>query len=233
MATIDITTALAIPGLEPTLTKDDLKECTIIYIITKHRQLGKFSFHLVHRHEPITGDAIRLESSLGILNGKWNKTVLIDSINLGNIHGVVFKFFSAENRFVPYEFAQGPSPIRSGDVDGVFLQEFTSYLIGHNLANILALDIVHSGPDGQADECTADIGVDRLGTVILPKTAVNAREFLPTGWPGLLQPDDSNPPAGQAWANKVDEFHKVFINKPIGTARELVDELVSPGCAYA
>ncbi|EFY87016.1 hypothetical protein MAC_06914 [Metarhizium acridum CQMa 102] len=109
MATIDIATALTIPGLEPTLTKDDLKECTII-----------------------TGD-------------RWT---------------------------------------------------------------------------------SLDIEVDRSGTVILPKSAVNAREFLPTGWPGLLQPDDSNPPAGQAWANKVDEFHKVFINKPIGTARELVDELV-------
>ncbi|KAG8420783.1 hypothetical protein J3458_002711 [Metarhizium acridum] len=114
----------------------------LVQIIIKHGQLGKFSFHLVHQHEPITGDAIRLESSLGILNGKWNKAVLIDSINLGNIHGVVFKFFSAENRFVPCEFAQGPSPNRSGDVDGVFLQEFTSYLTGHNLANILALEIV-------------------------------------------------------------------------------------------
>ena len=45
----------------------------------------------------------------------------------------------------------------------------------------------------------------------------------------MFPPGDSEPPKGQTWAKKVDESHKVFINKPIRAAADLVDELVCQG----
>lgn len=33
---------------------------------------------------------IRLESNLRVLAGKWNKPILIDSLDLGNVHGTIF-----------------------------------------------------------------------------------------------------------------------------------------------
>lgn len=247
MATADVITAIPIPGLHRPLTKDDMKESITTYnglpriqsemyvdmvhvkelveIIARQGQLGKFSFHLVHRHDLIANDMVRLESDLGVVPGKWNKATPIDSLDLSNIHGVVFKFVPEQNRLIPFEFSEGQSPVSVGDVDDKFIKEFTDYLIRNNLPDTFALEIVHPA-EGGPHECTAEVEVDKFGTIVLPKSMVNAKDFLPTGWPGPLQASDSEPPAGQSWAKKVDESHKVFINKPIGNAGELVHELV-------
>lgn len=201
----------------------------LVAIITRHGQLGKFSFHLVHRHDPIPNDTIRLESGFGIVPGKWNKPTAVDFVDLSDIHAVIFKFAPTQNQLVPFEFGQGPSPITPGGVDDEFVLEFTRYLAKNDLTDVFALEVVHPTEGGKPNECTAEVEVDKLGTVVLPKSLVNAKEFLPTGWPGPLQHGDSDPPAGQSWAKKVDESHKVFINKPIGTAGELVRELVRQG----
>ncbi|RSL83550.1 hypothetical protein CDV31_016820 [Fusarium ambrosium] len=251
MATGDVITAVPIPGLQRPFTKCDMKESTAMYnglpriqaemhvgmdrikelveIIARHDQLGRFSFHLVHRHDHIANDTVRLESDLGVVPGKWNKATSIDSLDLQGIHGVVFKFIPKQNRLVPFEFAEGPSPISASDVNDKFVQEFTGYLIENNLTDTFALEVVHPAEVGQPNECTAEVEVDTFGTVVLPKSMVNAKEFLPTGWPGILQSGESEPPPGQTWAKKVDESHKVFINKPVGAAGELVDELVRQG----
>ncbi|KAK7413646.1 hypothetical protein QQX98_007471 [Neonectria punicea] len=206
---------------------DHVKE--LVNIIARHHQLGRFSFHLLHRHDPIANDTVRLETDLGVMHGKWNKATSIDSLDLRSIHGVVFMFIPQQNRLVPFEFGEGPSPVSASDVNDKFVQEFTGYLNKNNLADMFALEVVHPAEGGQPNECTAEVEVDKLGTVVLPKSMVNAKEFLPTGWPGTLQPGDSQPPAGQSWAKKVDESHQVFINKSIGAAGELVDELVRQG----
>lgn len=201
----------------------------LVKIIARHGQFGRFSFHLVHRHDSIADDTVRLESDLGVMPGKWNKATSIDSLDLRDIHGVVFKFTPEQNRLVPFEFAEGLSPISTNDVYDEFVREFLDYLIENGLADTFALEVVHPTKAGQPNECTAEIEVDKFGTVVLPRSMVNATEFLPTGWPGALQPDESDPPPGQSWAKKVDQSHKVFINKSIGTAGELVDGLVRQG----
>lgn len=61
---------------------------------------------------------------------------------------------------------------------------------------------------------------------MLPKYMVNAKEFLPTGWPGPLQPGDSDPRRAKRGPRRLTNIRQVFINQPIGTAGELVDELV-------
>lgn len=51
-----------------------------------------------------------------------------------------------------------------------------------------AFEVVHPTKGGKPNECTAEVEVDKLGTVVLPKPLVNAKESLPTGWPDPLQP---------------------------------------------
>jgi hypothetical protein len=200
-------------------------------IIVRHGQVGRFGFHLVHRHDPIANDTIRLESDLGVIPGKWNKPTLIDSLDLGNVHGIIFKFDPEQAQLLPMEFGHGPPPITVADVPTEFVSEFAAYLAKNSLANVFALEVVH--PVEGSRQCTAEIEVDGLGTIVLPKSMVHAKGFLPTGWPDHHQPSDGDPPAGQTWAKKVDESHKVFINKDIGTAGELVDELTLMGVIVA
>lgn len=244
---------IMIPGLHQPFTKADVKEATTRYnnlprihpemdvdlnhvkelvnIIVQHNQVGIFGFHLVHRHDPIANGTIRLESDLGVIPGKWNKPTLIDSLDLSNMHGNIFQFDPEQAQLLPIEFGDGPPPITAADIPTEFISDFTAYLAKNSLTNIFALEIVH--PVDGSRQCTAEIEVDGLGTVVLPKSMVRAKGFLPTGWPGQHQPSDGDPPAGQSWAKKVDESHKVFINKDIGTAGELVDELTLMGVIAA
>jgi hypothetical protein len=164
----------------------------LVEIITRHGQLGKFSVHTAHQHDPIPKDTVRLESDFRVMPGKWNKATSIDSLDLSNIHPVVFKFFPEKNRYVAFEFGEGPSPVSASDVDDKFIQEFTGYLTKNNLTEMLVLEVVHPAEGGQPNECTAEVEVDKLGTVVLPKSMVNAKVFLPTGWASL-------PPPPPAW----------------------------------
>lgn len=205
----------------------------LLEIIVRHDQIGRFGVHLIHRHDRIANDSVRVESRIGLVPGKWNKAATIDSLDLTNIHGVVFKFVPDRNRFVPFEFCQGASPISARDVDNQFVQDFASYLTKNHLVDTFSLEFVDPADKGQPEECMAEIEVDNLGTVVLPRSAVNAKEFLPTGWPSAAVPplplNDSEPPPGQTWAKGVDESHKVFINKTIEGAADLVDELRHQG----
>ena len=79
---------------------------------------------------------------------------------------------------------------------GSFHSRLARGLTNENLSDLFALEVVHSAEGGGANECTADVEVDNLGTVVLLKSMVDAQEFLPTGWPGPLQPGDSEPPEG-------------------------------------
>lgn len=90
----------------------------LVDTIDDHDLWNKIGIHLVHWHDPIPRGKIKLEMKLETLPGKWIKPVAIDSLNLDNTRGVVFKFFPNQMCRVPYEFDEGPSPASKGDVDG-------------------------------------------------------------------------------------------------------------------
>ena len=138
----------------------------------------------------------------------------------------LFKFVPEQNRLVPFGFGTGPSPVSSSCVVDKYVKEFTDYLIKNNLSDMIALEVVHPIEGGQLGECTSEVEVDKLGTVVLPKSLVNAKDLLPTGWPGPLQPDDSESPPGRTWAKKVDNSYEVFIDRRIRNTGELVVEVV-------
>jgi len=71
-------------------------------IIAGYNQFGRFSFHLVHQYDPIANKTVGPESDLVVVSGKWNKATSIDSLNLCNILGAVFKFAPERNRLIPF-----------------------------------------------------------------------------------------------------------------------------------
>ena len=203
---------------------DDSHVKTLMNIIINHGQLGKFDLHLIHQHGSIENGIARLESDLQIVSGKWSKATSIDSLNLRNVHGVMFKFCSKPNQLILFEFSDGQSSVSANDVNENFVKAFTNYLNKNNLSDRLALQI------GQPNECIAEIEVESLagsfGIVVLPKAMVHADSFLSTGW---LENTLSEPPKGQSWAKKVDESHQIFINKKIEIKEKLVEELINRG----
>jgi hypothetical protein len=92
-------------------------------------------------------DPSKLEAVLKTVSGKWIKPVQLYSLNLNNIHGIVFKLDPKEKCLVPYEFTEGPISVsESSTVDNDFVDNlasfiniFINYIEKNNLTNIIGL----------------------------------------------------------------------------------------------
>lgn len=223
-------------------------------IISQHKMVGRFAAELLHKHEdtpagqvklevdintmpaelikPILAQVVnpsKLEAALKTVSGKWMKPVLLDSLDLNNIHGIFFKFDSKEKCLVPYEFARGPIFVSKrglGDNDFVdnlnnFINEFSTYVETNNLANTIGLQFLGAVEfDGQHTPSTAEFELGKKGTITLLTSILKDVELVPTSWPDPTwsstgKPTDAEPPAGQSWAKKVVngvETHAVFVS---------------------
>jgi len=255
MATVDVMTVMLIPGLHRPFTADDMTKSTITYnenpridadmnvdmihvkallgIVDRHDQHGKFGFHLVHRHDPIPDGTVRLESSLVVVPGKWNRATPTKSLDLNNMHPVVIKYFPGKEELIPYELAEGPSPVAMTAKVDAFVKDFTGYLAEHNLSEKFALEVVDPAKAGQPVGCNAELEVVDVGTVVLPVSMMVSKDFtIATGWPSLLQPADGegdDPPAGTYYLKTDHGTHKVIPKANSMTAEGLIAELVSQG----
>lgn len=185
---------------------------------------------------------MKLETKLTTKPGKWIKPVPIDSLDLNNIHPVVFKFvfeFVAGElclRLDSYEFGEGPSPVSVCDVDdNKCIEEVADYITRNNLADVIALEFLDSVKDArQPKESTAEVEVGKYGTVVLPKSMMIGGKLIPTGWPDTNQPydPDGEPHPGEHWNEAKSSTgvitHKVHVD-PVENERELLDELVRQG----
>jgi hypothetical protein len=208
------------------VSQDHIKN--ILALIAQCGLREKLGIHMLHKHESIPKGQVKLETKLETTAGKWIKPIPIDSLDLNNMHGVVFKFVAGEHRFVPYEFGEGPSPVSMSDVVNKCIEKFVDYITKNNLVDVIALEFLDSVKDGQPKECTAEVEVGN-GTVVLPKSIVNGSVFIPTGWPDTSQPGDPDgePDPGTHWAPvKVGtkETHRVFVDQ-IENETELLDKL--------
>ncbi|KAH8792179.1 hypothetical protein F5882DRAFT_376738 [Hyaloscypha sp. PMI_1271] len=221
-------------------------------IIGQHKMTGKFAAELLHKHEdtpagqvklevdintmpadlikPVLAEIVdpsKLEAALKTVSGKWMKPVQLNSLDLNNIHGIVFKLDPKEKCLVPYEFAEGPMFVsESGLVDNDFVNNlnnfvnnFVNYVEKNNLTNIIGLQFLGAIEiDGQHTPSTAEFELGEKGTITLPTSILKDVELVPTSWPDATwsgKPTDAEPPAGQSWAKKVVngvETHAVFVS---------------------
>jgi hypothetical protein len=221
--------------------QDHVKNLLAIFV--RHGLREKIGIHLLHKHDDISKDQVKLETKLKTKSGKWIKPVSIDSLDPNNIHPVVFKFvFSFVDgelrlRLDPYEFSEGPSPISVCDVDNNnCIEEVADYIMENNLADVIALQFLDSAKDAQhSKEPTVEVEVGKYGTVVLPMFMfmMNGGKLIPTGWPHTSRPYDpeGEPPPGEHWNEAKSSTgaltHKVhvdLIENEIGLLGELVHQ---------
>lgn len=212
----------------------------LLAIFTKHGLREKFGIHLLHKHDDIPKEQVKVETKLKTQPGKWTKPIPIDSLDLQNVHPVVLKFIlesvAGELRLHldPYEFGEGPSPVSLCDVnDNSCIKEVADYITKNNLVDAIALEFLDSVKDVQARESTAEVEVGKYGTILLPKSRINNGKLIPTSWPNISQPfdPDGQPDPGTHWVEaKVKDkvTHKVFVDQ-IKDETDLLDELAHQG----
>jgi hypothetical protein len=115
----------------------------------------------------------------------------------------------------------GMQPTIAARDDGKMLCKFINYINENNLTEQVVFQVGHFTAEGGPTVELEVVGPESVihGTVTRLASMVNVKEIVPTGYnvkQYMNQPTDADPPAGQTWAKKVDESHKVFINKPAG-----------------
>ncbi len=164
-----------------------------------------FGIHLVHRHDPLHDDTVRLEcDDPGIEGASWTRATPIKDVNLNDIHATTFKL--VQGNLVPVEFAMGPSPstVNTGvaqDILVAFLAKIASSLAEYDVGERLALEVtdvakrhargLHSGAEIEVH--WGNSSAAESFTVVLPLTvrACGFRKInplTPTGWDALSYP---------------------------------------------
>lgn len=175
-----------------------------------------------------------MEEKLGIMDGKWNRPIRFQDLDLSNMHATVFKF--VDGQVAAYEFAEGPSPLPLNVKTLVdhLTEEFSLYLENHGLSNRIALEYGDFQTNSERDLLT-EVDFDGVGTIALPQSRVNGGAKVVTSWivpPANHFPD--KPPPGQTWSPMVNESHKVFQNSlnsqlTVTTPEQVIEELLSQG----
>lgn len=78
--------------------------------------VGRLAIYLLHSHEPLKLDEVKLEKQLETVPGKWMRPIPATSLDRASIHGLAFKIKlkGSKNetlRLILYEFTKGPPPI--------------------------------------------------------------------------------------------------------------------------
>ncbi|KAJ4310439.1 hypothetical protein N0V84_010971 [Fusarium piperis] len=185
----------------------------LLTILSRYGLEKVFGFHLIHRHDEIGGDMVRIEASLKSEPGTWTKPVPIDHANLANIHGSLF-MLQRDGRLVAYEYREGqPEPFLSAD-NPPFFQELAEYILKNDLARLIALEVLdrrHLHHDSWAE-----YELEGGSTVVLAKPRTNRGNFArATGW--THNPDkalvDGDPQPGTHYENTTKGTHRVFVSK--------------------
>jgi hypothetical protein len=199
-------------------------------IIRRYELESTFQVHLIHRHDRIEQGLLRVESDLKTISGSWTKPIAIEHLNLHEIHGTVFMLLP-DKRFISYEFCEGPPPVSLANIDIRFLGELATYLLDHELTNLVGLEVRH----GKQAMGMVEFETNGGGTVLLPESqAVYGRLDRATAWTlgkkkGPTEPGGT-PDPGTHWAETTTEKHKVFMDgvEPKNEG-ELVAGLVAEG----
>jgi hypothetical protein len=188
-------------------------------MLYRYKLQETFGFHLIHRHEKIEENMIRVETSLKSKQGTWTKSVAIDHVNLNNIHGSLF-MLQPGSRFVAYEYREGQPKPSLATADPTFFHELADYLFENNLAGLIALEVLDE--NRQHIEHWVEYELEGGSTVVLSKLDTNPGAYArATGWRQRQNeaPNDPDPQPGTHYEETTKGTHRVFVKK-----RELQNE---------
>ena len=128
------------------------------------------------------------------------KLIQLDSLDLNNIHGIIFKLNPKEKCLVPYEFAKGLMSVsESGIINNDFVNNFTSfvndfinYVKKNNLTNIIRLQFLGViKNDNQQIPFITEFELSEKGIITLLIFILKDMELVPTSQPDITQSSTS------------------------------------------
>jgi len=207
--------------VQPRLQDEHAEHVKVLLAIIKSYSMGDhIGIHAAHRHDSIPPGTVRFEADMGINGFTWTKPTAIETPDASKMHATFFKV--DQGSLVPFEFAEGPSPVDVTKIPAGFLPEFAGYLAKHDLTNVIAMQVGDFAKrDGADPKSTAEVeinwGQDLRFTVVVPTSILKAgtEKLIPTGWnvPAAGDPE-GEPPAGEHWnpVTTPKNTHKVHVD---------------------
>ena len=192
----------------------------LLAIIKSYNMGDHIGIHAAHRHDVIPAGTVRFEADMGIDGFTWTKPTAIETPDASKMHATFFKV--GQDGLVPFEFAEGPSPVDVTKIPAEFIPEFAGYLTKHDLTNVIAMQVGDFAKrDGVDPKSTAEVeihwGQDLRFTVVMPTSVLKAgiEKLVATGWnvPAAGDPE-GDPPKGQHWlpVTSPKNTHKVYVD---------------------
>lgn len=202
--------------------------------------MGKhFAVHAAHRHDIIPAGTVRLETNMRTYGATWTKATAIENLDEDKTHATFFKL--VQDAFVPFEFAEGPSPVARCAIPPRFLAEYAAHLVDNELTDLVALEVGDFAKcNEKSSEGTAELeiqwGNNDAFTINVPVSILTEAitELIPTGWntnSARLGNSDADPPAGTHYAKVTTpkDTHKVFVDSADPVTEELLFQKLAEG----
>lgn len=196
-------------------------------MIQRHGVEQLFGVHMIHRHDQLGEDMLRVEAILRTRQGSWTKPCAIGHLDAHNIHGHVFKLLP-DGRFIAYEYCEGSPPASLASVNSLFFRELMNYLLENNLTDLIGLEVLHENQPQRMVEFEMHGGA----TILLSELEANYGSLdRATGW---TQCGKDGPQPGTEWAQTTKNTHRVFVKgaEP-KDEEELVATLITEGVLKA
>ena len=136
------------------------------------------------------------------MSSKQIKLIQLNSLNLNNIHRIIFKLNSKEKYLVPYEFTKGLLSIsESSIIDNNFVNSLTSfvnsfinYIEKNNLTNIIRLQFLKVIENhNQYIPFITEFELGEKGTITLLISILKDIELVPTSQSNTTQSSTNKP----------------------------------------
>ncbi|KAK2596799.1 hypothetical protein QQS21_006128 [Conoideocrella luteorostrata] len=213
----------------------------LLTLINKHGLGDLFGVHSLHRHDAVAEKTICLDAAAPGIDGiNWTRATPIDSELLAQdkIHAT---FKVQGSTLIPFEFAEGPSPLKGQNIPPQFIFKVAKYLSEHDLTDLISIEVKDftkacAGDDKRSSELDVVWGTTEALTVVLPfdRMVKGVTNPVPMGWnPQGYNPesDSDGPGPGEHWNESTkSDGTKTHVDRDEPISPELLyDSLVNQG----
>lgn len=199
-------------------------------LFVRHGVQDTFGIHLLHSHFIAPEGTVLLgtEAQLSEKSSAcWTKPVPIAELANRAVHGHVFRLQS-DGTFVPYELQEGVVHAKAASTVPEFFQEFSGFLRGNKLDDLVALQLL----DGSQHSTRMELLVGQHDTLMVDEKDLIGFDppCITTGWSFHVGDDGIISCKGNDVYSDKKNTHQVFQDaKPLPTIEALVQALRREG----
>lgn len=218
---------MAHPEDQPVISDEVLRALGDIYV--RHGAHKAFGVHLLHSHFHAPDDTVLMGRKVSLgpeSDACWTQVMPIHDLKNVPMHAHVLRL-TEQGLFVPYEYHRGTLSAAALTVPAAFFEDLAKFLRDKDLADLIALEVIHESEKMRCVEFVAG-----ESTVVLAEKDTVDLEFpsITTGWSFHVSGDGIISYSGGTVYAAKKKGHAVFVDsKSLPTVDALIETLKRNG----